>query len=1094
MKTTQRIGTVLRCGTAFTAIAVAALSATPALAQANSAATTAAPPAAGNPPSTNPQSDVNTAAAVNQPALQPAAEAGGGEIVVTGTRIVGVTNANNPSPISVATAAQIAETKSNNVEQVLQRMIGPDANALGNQANNGGVGSSNVSLRDLGAQRTLVLVDGTRLIPSSSLSSIPDINTIPISMVERIDVLRDSASSVYGADAIGGVVNIILKHKQDGFHIEGGVGIAQHKGGNQYNVAATWGASNDFGSVLVGASWDHTTPILGINRDWAMDPHLDSAFPGGSIYRSQLSGVQFTGPVTLRVPTVVNGVLLPAGSTVGTDSSGNPISIGGFTGTLVGVNGAFYTTHNCAALVPLLPNTACINGTVKLNANGSAQFPWNTLVGSLDRKSIDFSGQYDITDGLTVFGDGFYTKRTSGQKLRSEPLLGSQLANGTYPGFFIPENYPGNVTNGDNFVNLTPVQFGPRTYEQVSDTYRVRAGFRGSIASNYKWEIAGVEQQNEFQTAVDNTGNFFNLGQLFGELPCINVPGGCNTTTGLPNVPVDVFGRPADNIFTPEQLAFSEYRQINTQHAYERYLYGNVSGPIFTLPGGDVRFSVGAEYRGEGLQYTPDALVLAGFAPNQSLPTKGSFSVKSAYAELFIPILKDTPGFYQLDVTPSGRIDHYSNFGTAKTWKVGANYAPVRDIRFRGAYSTGFRAPEASELFGGTSLSDITTSGDPCDRIFNGGDNFGQGVYTPGSTCAAAAAAAGFTVDNFQDPSIDLSKNTQIQTLIGGNPNLQPEKSKSLTLGVVLTPTFFRGFSFEADYYWTKVTNQILPLGLAGSISNDFVLLQCYGPAQNTADCALITRAPDGTIQLINSLATNSGDNTVKGLDLEATYDTRRAGMTLPFDGGLTIDGQLSRQYKNDITNPDGTITAYTGTFSYGTLTIHPKWKGLLNLDFNAGNNWGLHWDSQYNSKLKNLTGGPDVYGNRVNARWIHSVSGWIGIHNVGPVTKGRLILGIDNLFDKDPPFLGSESTCKCNTIAGPWDMTGRMFFARLSLDFLPPAPVAAIPPPPPPPPPPPATQTCPDGSVIEATATCPAPPPTPPPPPPPVEKGERGE
>jgi len=196
MKTTQRIGTVLRCGTAFTAIAVAALSATPALAQANSAATTAAPPAAGNPPSTNPQSDVNTAAAVNQPALQPAAEAGGGEIVVTGTRIVGVTNANNPSPISVATAAQIAETKSNNVEQVLQRMIGPDANALGNQANNGGVGSSNVSLRDLGAQRTLVLVDGTRLIPSSSLSSIPDINTIPISMVERIDVLRDSASSV----------------------------------------------------------------------------------------------------------------------------------------------------------------------------------------------------------------------------------------------------------------------------------------------------------------------------------------------------------------------------------------------------------------------------------------------------------------------------------------------------------------------------------------------------------------------------------------------------------------------------------------------------------------------------------------------------------------------------------------------------------------------------------------------------------------------------------------------------------------------------------------------------------------------------------
>ena len=195
---------------------------------------------------------------------------------------------------------------------------------------------------------------------------------------------------------------------------------------------------------------------------------------------------------------------------------------------------------------------------------------------------------------------------------------------------------------------------------------------------------------------------------MFGALPCVNVPGGCNTTTGLPNVLPDVFNANPDAIFTPDQLAFAKYRQINSQHSYERYVYGNVSGPIFALPGGDVRFSIGGEYRGEGLKFTPDALVVAGYAPNQSFPTDGHFSVKSAYAELFIPVIKEQPFFYQLDITPSARIDDYSNFGSAKTWKIGGNWAPVRDIRFRASYSTGFRAPEATELFGGTFLSDVT--------------------------------------------------------------------------------------------------------------------------------------------------------------------------------------------------------------------------------------------------------------------------------------------------------------------------------------------------------------------------------------------------
>ena len=1009
------------------------------------------------------------------------------DIIVTGTRISGVTNANNPSPISVATAAQIQLTKSTTVEEVLQKMIGPDANALSNASNNGGYGLSEISLRDLGPARTLVLVDGQRLIPNGS---VPDINAIPISMIERIDVLRDGASSVYGADAIGGVVNLILKHKADGFHIDAGGGVTQHGGGSSYNIGATWGISNDHGSLVIGGSWDHKNAINGYQRKWANDPHIGTDSEGGTAYRSQLDALQATGTVVLKQDTLINGQLVTAGTAVGASGT----TAGGFEGTLVATGGAFYTTGN-PALANVLPNTLYLPnvGRVKLNANGSRATPWNTLQGSLDRKSIDVTANYDLFDNFTVFGDGFFNKRVSGQLLRPEPLLGSSIGNGTYPGFFIPANFPGNPTTGNYFANLIPVQFGPRTYRQNSETFRIRAGFRGSFGNNkFKWEVAGVEQQNDFTTTVGNTGNFLGLGQLFGQLPCINVPGGCNATTGLPNVTPNIYGGNPDAIFNADQLAFAKYTQTNQQHSYERYLYGNLSGSLFALPGGDAKFSLGGEYRGEGLRYTPDALVIAGFAPNQSFPTNGSYSVKSVYGELYLPVLKDVPGAYLLDVTPSGRYDKYSTFGTAKTYKVGANWAPVRDLRFRGSYGIGFRAPQVQELFGGTVISDNNSSGDPCDTAINGGSNFGQGVLTAGSTCSLAVAG-GAAVTTFTDPGIDNSKNTQIQTLQGGNAGLKPEKSRGLTAGVVIEPRFMRGFSFAADYYWTKVKNQILPNGLTGSVGNDFILLNCYGTAQVAAYCARIHRAPDGTILLIDSLADNGGSQTVRGIDFEVTFDTKRAGIQLPFGGGLAIDAQVSKQLKDDVVNPDGSVTHYTGTFSYDNATVHPRWRGLISADYGS-RNWGLHYDAQYSSKLRNYDGTDPVEGNRVRARWTHSASAWIGFRDVGPLTRGRLTFGVDNLFDKDPPFLDGDSTSKSNTLGGPYDPAGRTFFAKLSVDFLPrpaSAPVAA-PVAPPPPPPPASMVTCESGEMIAAPGVCPPAPPPPPPPPPPA-KGERG-
>jgi outer membrane receptor protein involved in Fe transport len=454
--------------------------------------------------------------------------------------------------------------------------------------------------------------------------------------------------------------------------------------------------------------------------------------------------------------------------------------------------------------------------------------------------------------------------------------------------------------------------------------------------------------------------------------------------------------------------------------------------------------------------------------------------------------VSDRPFFKAFDITPSARLDSYSTFGSAKTWKVGANWALSDDIRFRGSYATGFRAPQVTELFGGQGLSDLGASGDPCETnlaLKPGNSNVGKGLLNAGSTCSKAVANGG-PVTTFTDP-LDQISGSQVQVLVGGNPGLQPEKSEGWTLGGVLTPRFVPGLTFTADFYRTKIKNQILTGGIATAVGVDFLLLDCYGPNQNATSCAAIQRAPSGAIQQIVSLNDNIGTQLIRGYDLELTYDTRSAHLNLPVPGSIRFDAQLSRLLANDIVNADGSVTHYAGTFNTNSEFIFPKWKGLLNIDYSNGW-WGLHYDSQYSSKLVNYDGSTPEYGNEVKARWIHSASVYFNVHDWAFLTSGKLILGVDNLFDKDPPFIGTDSICKCNSIAGPYDFTGRFYYFRISADFDRRREPAPPPPPPPlPPPPPPATVTCESGVVIQAPGVCPQP--APPPPPPPAPAPERG-
>jgi iron complex outermembrane receptor protein len=955
-----------------------------------------------------------------------------GEIVVTGTRIKGLTNQSSPSPISVATSASIALTKANSIEEVLQHLTGADfTGGLSNASNNGGQGGSAVGLRNLGPNRTLVLLDGERLIPQlSATSSFVDLNAIPLSMVDRVEVLRDGASSIYGADAIGGVINIITKKNAEGMTFDASYGESGHGDGQVYSIGSSVAVNSDRGNVLVGIDWDHRDPIAGSARKWSTDPHIgDVNNEGGSVYRSQLNILQ--------------------------EENGEPDGAGG-TNVFAFANGNRYNTADPAvnwtgidpALV-YLPNA----GVVKYSADAAGI--GNTLTGGTDRKQISFNTHYDLTPDFRFVASGFFTDRTSTQALRPEPLLGDSISTSVFPGFIIPADAPGRpggTPPGAFDAFLTPNQFGPRSYSQDSKTYRMRAGFEGTLFGRYDWEAGYVYQSQSERNDVRNEGNFDHLGQITEQFNCVDVPGGCHTApaglvnangqaiSSIPNQQPNWFGNP-NAIFTPAQLAYLTFDNIDNERSTESYTYANISGPLFSLPAGEVKGSLGGELRMEHEDDTPDTLVQEGLAPNPTGATSGGYNVGSVYGEVRIPLVKDFPFVKALNVDYSARYDTYSTFGGAFTNKVGLEWEVNHDLRFRGSYATGFRAPSVAELFGGDGISDNGANGDPCDARGAVNGNTNAGILTAGSTCAVALThTTTLPVPTTFQPSEDNVKGDQIQVLEGGNTALKPESSESYSVGLVFSPHWVPGLTFSVDYYNVRISNAILAGGIAGNASPDLVLNGCYGPSQNQAFCSLITRSAAGNIVQLNSLNTNFGTEKVRGLDYELSYDTGLAGWHMMFPGAFNFDIQLSNLIKHTTENPDNTSNSFAGTFQYSTEAIQPRWKGIATVEYREGP-WTAHYDMTYTSAMDEgplpaAFGDPTFVGNYIPDMFYHNISGSYSFSDWGVVKKGRITVGVDNVTDQDPPFLSGDSTCKCNSLAGPFDFVGRFYYVKLSSSF----------------------------------------------------------
>ena len=968
------------------------------------------------------------------PALAQNNNAAPETVVVTGSRIP-VANALSPSPISTVSASQIQLTSAFNAEDVLNKMVGPDATAgITNATNNGANGLSELGLRNLGPTRTLVLIDGQRLVPVfSGSTSVPDLNSLPISMIDRVEVLRDGASSIYGADAIGGVINFITKKDFEGFQVDANAGASEHGGGDLYSITGTMGFNFDKGNLTLSIVNEHQSPVDMKDRAWSIDPHIGQGdLEGGSTFRNQLNILQDENS-----DTVWNGA----------ETSVADPALGGVP---------------CLTYLPAA-------GRVRLNAGCPSVHPNATLASSLGRTQMAWNAHYDVMPDVTFVMSGFFTRRDSEQRIRPEPLLGDSIASTdprtgvpVFGGFMVPTSFPGysdplgtaspvncpdptgaNAAAGTSpqciAAFFTPNNFGPRDYKQVSTTYRVRVGLEGHIFDDFNWEAGYVQQRNDATLRTYNAGNWFNLAQATAQMPCINVPGGCSFNPlfgyNTPTTPFNFFN--GANTLTPDQVKYLTTTLTETQYTYENYIYADINGPLFDLPAGKLQGSIGFERRFEYASDNPDALVQAGYGANPSAPTAGGYGVTSFYGELRIPVLKDLPFVEFLTLTPSGRFDHYSSFGDALTWKVGGEWQVIDDIRIRGSYATGFRAPSTAELFGGQAVSYLTVSGDPCDTRLgvNGNTSAGLGSLAPGSACFTQLTAQGLTpaqIAAYQSPENTL-KNDQRGIIIGGNQKLKPELSRSWNLGAVITPTFLPGFTFNGDYYEIKITNSILDGGIASNATPDIVTLGCYVD-QNPTYCSQISRNGSGIFQ-IQSLNANFGVSQVRGLDMEMTYNTDAAGITLPVPGAFQIDLQAGREFLNTTQNPDFSTNEFVGFYNTGNDSIQPRWKGTASIDYRL-DDLGLHYDARYIGGTEQLGGDTTGYGFSLPAMLYHNIAVSYDLPEIGPSKSTRLVLGINNLFDKDPPFLVTDSIGKSNSLAGPYDVTGRFFFARISTKF----------------------------------------------------------
>lgn len=930
------------------------------------------------------------------------------EIVVTGSRIVRKDNYSAVGPVNVINSVDIDIAAKANLGDLLEELPSVSFTGDGSNANNGSGGLATVNLRGLGTERVLVLMNGKRVSPvGSGINNLVDLQIFPTSVIERVEVLKDGAGAVYGADAMSGVINIISQKDFEGIDLTARAGVAEKGDGETFNLGLTMGAASERGSVMMAVGYREQEGIYQADRDISDCPRLEPAYGGffADDYNSVCSGSSFTPAGRFYVPS------LPGTQTI--DENGNPTGFSFFGGDTYNFNPLNYIRT---------PSTAL-----------------NAFV----------SGNYQVTDGIDASVEVLYSKRRSKQDLAPVPLgNGAQV---TY-GLTIPGTNPFNVFGEDIRYRKRMLDVGPRLFDQESDTIRLVGSLSGVTPGEGTIPFFGGANWETYYTAdlnqvADKNNNLIDMFRVQSALDTeVTASSGAGTVTvggqnyrcadalarNLGCVPLNLFGL---NSITPEAAQFIRLNTVDKFQSTGSVLSGTLSNTLFELPAGDVSAVIGVEYRDLSASTDIDAAIENGYSsgnPNQS--TKGELSAVDYFGEIEVPLLAGVQGAEELTLSAAYRVSDYDTFDAGDTYRLALSYRPIEDLRLRATRSTSFRAPSINDLFNG-GAGGFPTYSDPC--------------ASPSATTQAAATAAGICAAQGVTPGVFTSGNAQILvnsvgSRIVGN-DLNPELGEQTTFGIVYTPSnnFLSDYGFEValDYFDIEIEDGIVGEGLQSTLND------CYLNA-NLQACSKITRPFGDDINQVNIATVNSDNKTTsEGIDFSMRGDKE----FYKGDLGLNVSGTYYMA-REDI-DADGNAFDFVGRCTGFIFACFNEWRVNTTATYSTDNvraSWTVRAlsdvtedESRARDFLRDFgTFGTDE-GLISQAAKDYTIQDWFFYSDVNMQYSFdndlQVAFGVDNVFNKKPPYIkevdGLFSPTE-NTAFGTYDTIGRSLYFQIDKQF----------------------------------------------------------
>ena len=977
----------------------------------------AAPAPAPAPAAAQPGATVSATPPLDDAALaaQAQAQAEGEVIVMTGSRISDPLG--KQAPVQVLSREDLERTGLQSIGDILQQMpvsggaINGKFNSSGNfgfPPDGGGIGAgaTEADLRYLGSKRVLVLVDGVRWVNGSSGSGVAasvDLNTIPLGIVERIEVLEDGASPIYGSDAIAGVVNIITRKDFTGAVANAYVGGYNKGDGFLQKYDVSWGATTPKLSMVFNANFLDQRSVSSADRDISKFPSPIGQCAGACSSRTPQGRLIFTDP---------NGV-----------SHNITLNDG------VGTPSAYSDYHNFS------------------DADRFNFAPYNYVETPSQRMGAFISVTYKLAPFINVRGKASFTNRQSVNQAAPEPLsIGADAANGNRldrTGVDVTNPYNPFGFTLDPATNLStitrrPLEAGPRRFEQNVNTFYVSGGLDGhfDVASQrFNWDATVAYGLNHADQRRNNSFNAAKLQEALG--PAYLGADGvyhCGTAAhpGEANcVPFNIFGGQGPDgkgTITKEMLAYTTFTEHDVSEQTLVDAVANITGNLVKLPGGWLAGAVGVEHRRLTGFYEPDAVVAAGDGADvPSLPTAGRYSVSEAYAELRAPLVANVPGIELFDLDAAARVSDYSFLDPEVTGKVGARWKPIKDLVVRGGYSRGFRAPGIGELFGSKARFDVPVLIDPCSDFANPTVGVPQAVRD-------RCVALGVPTDGSYKQA-----NQQISVVTSGNRALKPEKSNSFNISVGYSPAALqdRPWSDSVDLelaYWDVRLDQAI-----SALDAQYQIDHCVSGGDDSY-CNGIVRNANGTITSFSNSLQNIGGINVRGLDLSVAYRLPRK----PFGRfRATSTSSYLLAYDEKVPSETGVQTiSRVGTIAGTPARAFPRFKSNLGLTWQYLQLEATFTTRYIHSLVEPCRGLSDYPGACSNPNADDTLSTnklGITVYNDLQVIWSpefdhalSITAGANNIFNRDPPHC---FTCSLNGFeGGTYDVPG--IFGYLSATY----------------------------------------------------------